>query len=224
MIAVSVDNLLFILLIAAAALFQLLSKTLSKAGKSDSDETSESTPPKVPSASSVRRVSKESDAERIRKFLEALGQPPSSTLPPPVAPRTDIPPRRLAPVQPPPVISRAWGLPGKQRRKPDITQTESPSSGQPRRIETFAPPPVRPPTMPAFEVHETLAVELEQPAVIKRPVGPQAAARAFGVSKPAGLKPDIVTLLVSKSGLREAILLREILGPPRGLQTLDQNL
>jgi hypothetical protein len=32
---------------------------------------------------------------------------------------------------------------------------------------------------------------------------------------------NIATLLVSKSGLREAILLREILGPPRGLQAFD---
>jgi hypothetical protein len=32
---------------------------------------------------------------------------------------------------------------------------------------------------------------------------------------------NIATLLASKSGLREAILLREILGTPRGLQTLD---
>ena len=32
---------------------------------------------------------------------------------------------------------------------------------------------------------------------------------------------NIATLLGSKSSLREAILLREILGPPRGLQALD---
>ena len=32
---------------------------------------------------------------------------------------------------------------------------------------------------------------------------------------------NIATLLASKSSLREAILLREILGPPRGLQALD---
>jgi len=40
MIAVSLDNLLFLLLIAAAALFQLLSKAVRKASKSDSNETS----------------------------------------------------------------------------------------------------------------------------------------------------------------------------------------
>jgi len=38
MLAFSLDNLLFLLLIAVAALFQLLSKAVSKAGKSDSNE------------------------------------------------------------------------------------------------------------------------------------------------------------------------------------------
>ena len=107
MIAFTLDNLLFILLIAVAALFQLLSKAVSKAGKSDSNETSSSPGPETPRP--IQRAPRESDADRIRKFLEALGQPPTSTPPPPVAPRTDVPPRRLAPVQPPPVIPGSGG-------------------------------------------------------------------------------------------------------------------
>src|SRR5262249_17895329 len=102
MLAVSLDNLLFLLLIAVAALFQLLSKAISKAGKSDSDEKSSAPRPQIPRP--TQRAPRESDADRVRKFLEALGQPPTSTPPPPVAPRTDVPHRPLAPVQPPPVI------------------------------------------------------------------------------------------------------------------------
>src|SRR4051812_4638288 len=109
MIAFSLDNLLFFLLIAVAALFQLLSKTISKAKKRDSNETSSSPRPQPPRR--VQRAPQESDADRIRKFLEALGQPPDSNPPPAVLPRTDIPPRRLAPVQPPPVMPGAWRLP-----------------------------------------------------------------------------------------------------------------
>src|SRR5258707_3190813 len=117
MIAVSLDNLLFFLLIAVAALFQLLSKTISKAGKSDSSETSNSPKPQTPRP--IQRAPRESDADRVRKFLEALGQPPTSTPPPSVAPRTDVQPRPLAPVQPPPVIPGRWRLPREQRQNPD---------------------------------------------------------------------------------------------------------
>src|SRR5262249_31379347 len=109
MLAVSLDNFLFLLLIAAAALFQLLSKAVTKAGKNQSENPPR--PPGPPSPPQARRTTAEPDADRIRKFLEALGQPPSSTPPAPVAPRADIPDRPLAPVQPPPVvIPRAWGL------------------------------------------------------------------------------------------------------------------
>ena len=216
MIAVSLDNLLFLLLIAAAALFQLLSKAVRKAGKSDSNETSSSPRPQTPRP--TQRAPRQSDADRIRKFLEALGQPPSSTPPPPVAPRTDIPPRRLAPVQPPPVMPRAWRLPREQREKPEITQKESPSPEQPSRVEKIVVPPVTAAAAPAFEVHE-----IQQEPIVKTPVEAYAAATRAIVNRPH-LNTDIASLLASKSGLREAILLREILGPPRGLQALDATL
>ena len=222
MIAFSLENLLFLLLIAVAALFQLLSKTISKAGKSDSNQTSSSPRPQTPRP--IQRAPRESDADRIRKFLEALGQPPSSTPPPPVLSRTDIPPRRLAPVQPPPVIPGMWRLPRERREKPDVSQRESAPLEQPSRLQQVVPPTVPPPAAPAFEVHEPLPVELQQPPIIKTPVEAYAAGKAFGVAERADSKMNIATLLVSKSSLREAILLREILGQPRGLQTMDATL
>src|SRR4029434_9243250 len=126
MIAASLDNLLFLLLIAVAALFQLLSKAINKAGKSDSGETSIS--PKPQTRRPIQRAPRESDADRIRKFLEALGQPSSSRPPPPVVPRTDIPPRPLAPVQPPPgPFSVPRGrLTSKERRKRHVIPHETP--------------------------------------------------------------------------------------------------
>lgn len=219
MIAASLDNLIFLLLIAVAALFQLLSKAVNKARKSDSNETSSSPKPQAPRP--IQRAPRESDADRIRKFLEALGQPPSSTPPPPVVPRTDIPPRPLAPVQPPPVVMpRAWRLPQDRREKPDVTQRESALREQPSRLQQIVPKPAPPPAIPTFEIHETLPAELQEPPIITMPVegdaGPSQA-----VPKRADHKMDIATLLASKSRLREAILLREILGTPRGLQELD---
>ena len=217
MLAFSLDNLLFILLIAVAALFQLLSKTISKAGKSDSNETSSSPRPQTPRP--IQRAPRESDADRIRKFLEALGQPPTSTPPQPLAPRTDVPPRPLAPVQPPPVIPGRWRLAREQREKPDASQRESFPLEQPSRLQQIVPPPVPPPAASEFEVHEAVPVELQQPPVIKTPVETYTATQT--VAKRADSKMSIATLLASKPRLRELILLREILGPPRGLQAFD---
>jgi hypothetical protein len=217
MIAFSLDNLLFFLLIAVAALFQLLSKTISKAKKSDSNETSSSPGPQTPRP--IQRAPRESDSDRIRKFLEALGQPPSSTPPSPVLPRTDIPPRPLAPVQPAPVIPGVWRLPRERAEKPDVSQRESTPIEQPGRLQQTVPPPAPALTAATFEVHEAFPVA-PQPSIIKTPVESDATASQV-VVKRAGSKRDIATLLGSKSSLREAILIREILGPPRGLQALD---
>ena len=219
MIAVSLDNLLFFLLIAVAALFQLLSKTISKAKKSDSSETSSSPEPQT--LRPIQRAPRESDADRIRKFLEALGQPPSSTPPSPVLPRTDIPPRPLAPVQPPPALQRVWRLPRERAEKPDVS--ESRPYERPSHLQEIAPPPVAARVATKFEVHEALPVEPQQRPIINPAVESDATASQV-VAKRAGSKTDIATLLGSKSSLREAILIREILGPPRGLQALDATL
>jgi hypothetical protein len=218
MLAFSLDNLLFFLLIAVAALFQLLSKTISKAKKNDSNET-----PSAPSPQTSRpmqRAPGESDSDRIRKFLEALGQPPSSTPPPPVLPRTDFPPRRLAPVQPPAVMPGSWRLPRQRAEKPEVSQRETNPVEQPSGFQQS--PPV--PTRAAFEVDEALPIELQQRPTAKPRTEPYATPRSFGLAPGADFKMNIATLLGSKSGLREAMILREILGTPRGLQTLEETL
>src|SRR5436853_6071525 len=118
MIAAHLDSLLFFLLVAAAVLFQFLAKT---AGKDQSKRISTPTP-RTPTP--MRRVPAESDEDRIRKLLEALGQPPTSKPPPPVVPRTDIPPRPLAPVQPP--ISPFSQLRREKSHKREIITKEIP--------------------------------------------------------------------------------------------------
>ncbi len=221
MLAFSLDNLLFFLLIAVAALFQLLSKTISKARKSDSNETANSPRPQTPRP--VQRAPRESDSDRIRKFLEALGQPPSSTPPSPVLPRTNIPPRPLAPVQPPPALPGMWRLPRERAEKPDVSQTESAPLEQSGGLQQIVPPVVPASAAATFEVQSAFPVEPQQPSIIKTAVESYATASQI-VAKPTGSKRDIATLLASKSSLREAILIREILGPPRGLQALDATL
>jgi hypothetical protein len=221
MLAFSLDNLLFFLLIAIAALFQLLSKTISKAKKNDSNETPGEPRPQTPRP--IQRAPRESDADRIRKFLEALGQPPSSTPPSPVLPRSDIPPRRLAPVQPP-ALTRVWRLPRKRGEKPDISEREITPIEQPSGFQQIVPPPVPLAATTAFEVDEALPIELQQQPTPKPPTEAYAGPKAFGVAERGDFKMNIPALLASKSGLRNAMILREIFGSPRSLQTLDETL
>jgi hypothetical protein len=210
MLAAHLENLLFLLVLALAGLFQLLGRA---ARKTREDEPTSKPAPRT--LKPIPRAPVESDEERIRKFLEALGQPPASTPPPPVVPRTNIPPRPLAPVQPP--LPKAWKVIREERRKPDVIRREPPRPETARRTEKIFPPAI--PGAPAFEVHEG-PLSIEPPPIIKTPMEAYAAATR-PVRKEAELKTDIATLLASKSGLRDAIILREIFGPPRSMQPLD---
>jgi hypothetical protein len=215
-IAVHFESLLFLLLIAVALLFQMLTRMIGKASKDQPEDTWVSSTPELPPP--IRRAPTESDQERIRKFLEALGQPATTRPPPPVAPRTVIPPRPLAPVQPPtPRLPQAWTLTREERRKRDVILRESPPLPPAKRPDKIFPPAII--GTPAFEVHEG-PLPIEQPLIIKRPAEAYAAATR-PVAKGEDFKTDITTLLASKSGLRDAIVLREIFGPPRSLQPLD---
>src|SRR5437764_15038813 len=98
MLAVHFDNLLFLLLLVLAGLLPLLGRA---ARKRSGEEEKQAPKPAPRMAKPIPRVATESDQERIHKFLEALVNPPASQPPPPVMPRTDIPPRPLAPVRPP---------------------------------------------------------------------------------------------------------------------------
>src|SRR5438132_12250106 len=100
MLAAHLDNLLFLLFIAIAIFFQILTRAASKGRRRPGDTTRRSTSPPQMSRP-LSREPDETDEERIRKFLDALGQPPTSKPPAPVAPRTDIPPGPVAPVRPP---------------------------------------------------------------------------------------------------------------------------
>ena len=213
MLAAHLENLLFLLLLVLAGLFQLLAR----AARKTSEDEEESTPRPAPRMQKpIPRAPAESDQERIRKFLEALGQPPASTPPPPVVPRTNIPPRPLAPVQPP--VPRAWKVIRRERRKPDVIRRETPPPEIVKRTEEVFPPAMT--VAPAFEVHEG-PLPIEPPPISKTPVEAYAVPKGFGVPKSADLKTDVAILLASKSGLRDAIILREVFGPPRSLQALD---
>jgi len=227
------DNLLFILLIAVALLFRWLASKSGQAGKNSEEQKRRSTFTPSP----VTQASMETDEERVRKFLEALGQPTTSKPPPRVTPRTDIPPRPVAPIQPPPSMRPfsvpTRGLTPEEARKRHVILHEGVSGkseewlrkinspGQiakrPYEAKTFTPKFSEP--LP-FEVHAGAPTSEPSPPLITTPAAAYALATkpAARIGQP---KTDIATLLTSTSGLRDAVVLREIFGPPRSLQPLD---
>jgi hypothetical protein len=212
MLAVHLENLLFLLLLVVAGLFQLLGRAARKGSTGETKRTSEP-PPRMPKP--IQRAPIESDEQRVRKFLEALGQPPASRPPPPVRPRADIPPRPLAPVQPPAPYPRPpWKLAREEQTKRHVILTESPAPVTAKPGEKI----FRPPITGAFpsELHEE-SLLVERPSIIKTPSEAYVEA-ARPITKTEEPKSDIAILLASASGLRGAIVLREILGPPRGLR------
>jgi len=213
MLAVHLENLLFLLLLVVAGLFQLLGRAARKASTEDEANPTSKPPLRMPKP--IPRAPVESDEERIRKFLEALGQPPASRPPPPVVGRTDIPPRPLAPVQPPTAhLPPPWKVTREERRKRRVNLRESPPLSTETRTEEIVTREIA--GAQTFEIHEG-PLPVEQPPITKTP--PEAYATATRpVVKKEEFKIDIATLLTSNYGLREAIILREILGPPRGLQ------
>ena len=205
MLAAHLDNLLFLLFIAIAIFFQILTRAASKGRRRPGDTARRSTPPSQMSRP-LSGDADETDEQRIRKFLEALGQPTTSKPPAPVAPRTDIPPRPVAPVRPP--IAPFAELQRKIRLPRQIPPT--------REAKTFPP-----------KVAEASAFEVQQgqPPLEPLPVIKTAAEAYAFATQPIAKSPetriDIAALLGSTSGLRDAIILREIFGPPRSLQPLD---
>jgi hypothetical protein len=202
MLAAHFDNWVFLLLVAVAMLFRWLASAAGKANKSSDETPPRSTSPPSPGPSVPRRPI-ESDTDRMRKFLEALGQPPEAKPPPPVAHRTDIPPRPVAPVRPP---ARGLPFPPKPRSRKVIT-------------------PEAPVATPGDWLQQTKVVApVESAAQAAEAFVPAKPVEAYTIAPPSSApvaKIDIVSLLDSAKGLREAIILREIFGPPRSLRPLD---
>jgi hypothetical protein len=192
------DTLIFLVLAGIALIFKWLTRQASDdAEKPKPSQPNDQTQP--PPA--------ENDAERIRRFLEALGAPPGTQPPPPVqprrvftpAPRTPAPKARRSWVQPlPPLVTTPQEMP-----LPPLT-----TAPEPAVFEAAPPPPLAaaPPPLP-------------EPAKLFQPAPPLPRKAA-----PPRLVPlsSLGAMLRSARTARQAIMLREVLGPPRGLQALDE--
>jgi hypothetical protein len=206
------------LLIVAAALLKMLSKAAGSKPSSGTRDTSSS-----PKPDRVERPPERgSDEEQIRKFLEALGQPRTAKAPPPLSPRTDITPRPVAPVRPPQSlltvpVPRTRKLAPAPERKLSPPRREVPPPLPPRKIYEPRPTLASMPPVPTFEVQETGAVSTE--SRVAPIVRTETAVQSVDANEQ---KPgDLGRLLRTPRGLRQAIILREIFGPPRSLQPMQ---
>src|SRR6266481_5902615 len=179
MAAVHLDNLLFLLFVAIAIFFQILTRAATKSRRRPGDTTRRSTSP-------------------------------SPVAPRPTYQRPTVLPHVSPPLRSPlpPLTTRPPDLPREIRLPGQIPPTREGRTFQPRVAEA-----------PAFEVQQGPS-PLEPLPIIKT------AAEAYAIAtkpiaKSADAKIDIATMLRSTSGLRDAIILREIFGPPRSLQPLD---
>lgn len=143
-----------------------------------------------------RPVADES-ADAMRKFMEALGLPADQEQAPPPIPerRITLDPEVFAPQPPPPrpVV----------RREPEPVFTPPP-------IPDFIPPI---PTVPVISVPEW------------REEGPAVTAPVHSWDEPAEEKrapSRAAEFLSSRGRLRDAIVIAEVLGPPRALRPLEQ--
>jgi hypothetical protein len=208
MLAVHLENLLFLLLLVVAGLFQLLGRA---ARKGSTDEQTKPAPKPRPAAPRpIPRAPVESDQERIRKFLEALGQPPASPPPSPITPR----PTHRKPLVLPHVPPFGSPLPPLVTRPPDIPAQIPAETVAPAEEQRQTRPPL---AEPLFQVHEAKALS-EPVAVVS------AAVQSEARTQPQTTAPqsiDVKTLLRSALGLRGAMIVREILGPPRGLREFE---
>jgi hypothetical protein len=189
MLAASLFDHPGVLLIIAAI---TLIRWLIQKGKGEAQTTGAQPPPPPPPSRPITRGGEsQTEEERIRKFLEALGQPAGSA-PPKVAPRRRaVQPKIFSPL-------------------PPLTTAPPPLPEAPRTYTATPPPPLpmesmakRSTTEPDFEVREVARQTSSEPLPETRGT----AAARFKLGTPGDL--------------RTAIVLREIFGPPRSLQPVD---
>lgn len=181
------DHPIILIIVLAAALLRWLSQ------KSDAAEPDPERPI-VPDQPIPRGGEAQTEEERIRRFLEALGQPAGSKPPPKVAPKRETIPHVF------PTLPPLTSVP------PPLPQSPAPvvQIPPPRPVQrVFTPAPVQ---ETSFEVRD-LAAQTPSP-------------EARGTITE---QQSLLFKLRLNQDLRNAIVLREIFGPPRGLRALGDS-
>jgi hypothetical protein len=178
------DHPAIVLLIALVALIRWLIEKAKSSGQNSP------APPPPPAQPISRGGETRSEEDRIRKVLEALGQPPG-TAPPKTSPR-------------------------RRETVPKIFPKLPPLTTAPPPLPEMATPFPTPPPLP-------VEVSTFRPARRDSNFEVQDFTRQTSSEKPPESRrlPDSRIKLRTPQDLRSAIILREILGPPRSLQSQE---
>lgn len=174
----------------------------------------------------------ETDEEKMRRFMEALGLPANS-MPPPAQRRVPQPSASSGPQRSPRPIARRLERPAQPEPSPAELQPASRRSIA-APLDTGGPIPDLPKSRPMSESAPAVQVTSFAPAAMAQTQAAVAAAGAsvtpekqggftsFAPPSPAmDLRAGLREQLGDPAALRRAILLREILGEPKGLQSAE---
>ena len=227
------ENIFFLALLAVVGLLRWLSQMAEQKRNKEAERAAQDPAPNAP----IPRAPVDSEEERIRKFMEALGVPTTTA-------RPEVPPRETPPQAPPrkPPLMPVDPFPKPRPifpRVPAPTQESAPGRLPPLIPPTPTPVPtitgVEPPPLPTREttmlaepagrkagvrgaVSERDAYQLDQESGYQDRTSEDAAQLAKGQAAPS---LSLAARLATQQGLRDAIVLREIFGPPRSMQPLE---
>jgi len=209
------QNVIFIIIAAIVGISRLIARINENARQQDQRKSPPRARPQQ-TAQPLQRTQPKTDEQKVREFLEALGQPPGSAPPPRVQPRTHIPPRPLAPVQPPP-LRRPFSTvlvrtPTEKTKTIFLPQQGGSAPQELKRIIAAPPAPDVNEPGPWVVQEQTASASIASTTLTASPVEqaiPSVRASADAIWKQS---------LRSSDSVRAAIVLREIFGPPRALQ------
>src|SRR5205085_6242194 len=214
------QNIIFIIIAAIIGISRLVSR-ISEESKKQSQrrhQAPQGPPPQPGIPQPIQRTRPKTDEERVREFLEALGQPAGAAPPPKAQPRAQFSPRPLAPVQPPALMRpfakpefRTW-----REQAKEIVVLQQPTKIAPPEVKRVVVPAIvavggenEPDAWTAPEQAQTVAA-MTKTAVARADDQASVRASTAAIWKQTLRSPDAA---------RGAIILREIFGPPRGVQS-----
>ncbi|MFL6539252.1 MAG: hypothetical protein ACJ8HU_00660 [Chthoniobacterales bacterium] len=207
------EQILFAALVLVVGLLRVIMNVAEK--KRNAEAAKRAAPqPQLPNAP-VQRAPADSEEERIRRFMEALGVP--ANVPPAKPPRRVVTPKATTPTRPKIMPIDPFPAP----------RVNLPPPLPPVIVEEPAPAPfIAPPAQPAIKT-ATAATTVPTFEVADIEWGREESAHQTAAA--SLVRQDVVApdqswaaRLATPERLRDAVIIREIFGAPRGLQPFEQ--